>query len=660
MLIDNMDATHRRGRPPRWILAATGGVLLPLAGLLAAQEPPPTFRSGVDLVTLDVSVLDKDRRPVTGLTPDDFTVLEDGKPQPIVAFDAVDLPDEPAPSAPWMRDVAPDVVSNERESRRVVVIVMDDANTELDAMIAATARQIGHAVVDRLGPDDLAAVAFTDQGRRQNLTTDRAQLAAAVDSFNPHPNSAKLDALQNDYRTERQALGGTTSLNPPPGCAYAGKSHGPGACVIETLSAVASALLTAPQGRKTVVYIGSGIPYDFSMSDLRGWHNPGQEIDELQAMLRSLQEANVNIYALDPSSMKAGIVGPRQESLRVLSEETGGRAALGTNPESAVPQIFVENGSYYLLGFRSGDTTADGGFRRIQVKMDRPGVEVRTRSGYYAPLPVKSRAAVKATAPAAVDRALAQSAPGGRLPLEMTVASVAVRGGPAAALAITVALGERLPRGRQRIELVTTAVDSDCPDCKRQAQRQTIEFVPASGSGAAAQTYEILSRLPVVPGRRYNVRAAAALGDRTGAVFTDVEVPNFAKDPLSVSGLVVSVAPPAVTAQARLLSGVLPLLPSTLRDFRPGMTATAFLRVTQGGSNPPAAVRVAATIRDAENGVDFARTTTLDPAAFGAARSADYRLKLPIATLTSGQHLLTIEISLGKSRVTRDARFTIG
>ena len=68
-------------------------VLICLAGLAAAgraQQPPPqpqaTFQSGVDVVQVDVSVLDKDRRPVRGLTPEDFTILEDGKPRPIVAF----------------------------------------------------------------------------------------------------------------------------------------------------------------------------------------------------------------------------------------------------------------------------------------------------------------------------------------------------------------------------------------------------------------------------------------------------------------------------------------------------------------------------------------------------------------------------------------------
>ena len=86
---------------------------------IAAQQTPsesqPTFRVGVDVVQLDVSVLDQSRRPVRNLTATDFTVLEDGKVRPIVAFVPVEL-GEPEPvsgRASWVRDVAPDVTTND-------------------------------------------------------------------------------------------------------------------------------------------------------------------------------------------------------------------------------------------------------------------------------------------------------------------------------------------------------------------------------------------------------------------------------------------------------------------------------------------------------------------------------------------------------------------
>src|ERR1051325_11389069 len=91
-------------------------------------------------------------------------------------------------------------------------------------------------------------------------------------------------------------------------------------------------------------------------------------------MFRHLQQANVNVYPIDPSGLTMdGIISPRLDALRMFAESTGGRATLATNePWTEVPQIFRENSSYYLLGFRSTDPTADGRFRRIAVKVNRP------------------------------------------------------------------------------------------------------------------------------------------------------------------------------------------------------------------------------------------------------------------------------------------------
>src|SRR4029078_8024365 len=114
--------------------------LAAIAGFIQSQAPSsdqqlPTFRTGVDVVELDVSVLDKDRHPVKGLTADDFTILDRGKAQPIVAFSAVDVPAPVSYSAPWMRDAPIDVVSNV-ENRRLVTIVMDRADPEFKPDIA--------------------------------------------------------------------------------------------------------------------------------------------------------------------------------------------------------------------------------------------------------------------------------------------------------------------------------------------------------------------------------------------------------------------------------------------------------------------------------------------------------------------------------------------
>src|SRR5437762_995976 len=91
------------------------------------NQPPPVFRGRTEIVALDIVVIDKNRQPVRGLTADDFTITEDGSPQRIVNFDAVDLPDPEVPPAKWMVSVTPDVSTNSINDSRLFVMVMDDA-----------------------------------------------------------------------------------------------------------------------------------------------------------------------------------------------------------------------------------------------------------------------------------------------------------------------------------------------------------------------------------------------------------------------------------------------------------------------------------------------------------------------------------------------------
>ncbi len=165
--------------------------LVALGGSPAGRQAPPpripTFRTGVDVVQIDVSVLDKDRRPVRGLTAADFTVLEDGKPRPVVAFSTVELP--PLPPLPSARaggaeTVPPDVTRNDLPDGRIVVILLDPFMervmvkgrvTMADPPGLAALRNTALRVVDSLGPGDLAAVGHTIYG--VDAESDHRQIA---------------------------------------------------------------------------------------------------------------------------------------------------------------------------------------------------------------------------------------------------------------------------------------------------------------------------------------------------------------------------------------------------------------------------------------------------------------------------------------------------
>src|SRR5688572_3960635 len=142
-------------RPSRLAIALTCVLVADAAARQTPPQRPPVFRSGVEVVQLDVSVLGKDRRPVRGLTVADFSVFQDGAPQPIVAFDAIDTPVPPEPPARWMKTVTPDVTTNALDDRRLIVLVLDDALVPFEPKMMANAKQIARSVIDRLGPQDL-------------------------------------------------------------------------------------------------------------------------------------------------------------------------------------------------------------------------------------------------------------------------------------------------------------------------------------------------------------------------------------------------------------------------------------------------------------------------------------------------------------------------
>jgi len=349
---------------------------LPPRGSLPPSPPSqqvPQFRSRVDLVHLDVSVLDQSRRPVKGLGPADFTVLENGVEQSIAAFSAVDIPAPEPPKAEWMRDVAPDVRTNEDlKERRLFLIIIDDAATELWPLVTKNVRESALRVIDKLHPADLAAVVFTRNNKNsQDFTADRGRLRAAIESFSGGSREGMTDLY---FRMS-----------------------------VEVVMRAVQALGDLPDRRKSIVYIGEGVPVDldlaaapaamglsetgFSTISQRG--AMGQLTHMMSLAFRAAARANINVYTIDACGFRvAGPPGKCQPGIEVdylinIAAATNGHAGVNSNDLApAVDAIFIENASYYLLGYQTTELRQDGKFRRIEVRVNRPGVEVRARNGY--------------------------------------------------------------------------------------------------------------------------------------------------------------------------------------------------------------------------------------------------------------------------------------
>lgn len=642
-------------------------VLLGGAALVAqsaSPQQPPRFRTSVDLVHLDVSVLDRDRRPVRGLKPADFTVLEDGRPQAITVFEAFEVPDDPPPKAAWVRAVAPDVRSNQGlETGRLFLIILDDAVMQADPRAVSDGKKAARAFVEKLRGGDLAAVIFTRDNRHaQDYTADRALLLKAIDRFTI--GSRDMGPAEMQWTDQLYFM-----------------------FSVDTLYNAVTALSSIADRRKAIVYIGQGLPFD--PGDLGapslGLPETGQSGTSrnanASAILRRLFDtferarlANVNVYAMDPCGLRApkppssGAAGPvptcqpglEVEYLRDLASGTGGRAFVNTNDlVPAVDAIYEENASYYLLGFAA--ERQDGKHRRLEVRVNRPGVTVRTRTGYRAESTgnLETRRARLAASPAGA--ALAGIVPKGDLPMQVTAVPFRVEGRKEAMVAIAAGVRQPISGGRprtvERVELQVSAFDVNG---KRHAsQTMTADVSIREGASGLAE-YDVLARIELKPGR-YQLRLGAFVNSLavSGSVYYDLEVPDYGSAPVSMTGILVAADPAPVAAPADAFSKWMPVIPTTRRTFAPGDSVMAFTRVYQGGKGTLAPLPLTVTLTS-DSGAAVHRTTqTIAAERFARGRSADVSITLPISRLAAGEYLLTIETAATNIPVRRDLRLTI-
>ena len=622
----------------------TAAVLLLLVLVQSpAPHQPPRFRAGIDVVELDVSVLDRDRRPVRGLTAPDFTVLEDGQPQEIVAFEEVDLPDPEATAASWMREVAPDVRSNDFTAGRLLVLVLDDATMPGNPATVATAKKIAREVIAQLGPQDLAAVLFTlDNSNSQDFTTEHARLTRAVDQV-------KFGFVRPPFAPAGSVAPSRAGSENKLWYQYS----------IQTVRRAAGYLRDAPQRRKTLIYISVGVPVEFVPASAV---NLGLDSDLPHEMQRAFEEAirsNVTIYAINPAGLEVNEDRLKREFLQSMSENTGGYAVVNTNaPESEVASVMEESGSYYLLGYQSTNQKPDGKLRRLQVRVNRPGVSVRSRRGYYATRRAPDTSAETSTPVADSPKdAIGGVLPKGDLPMHVAVAPFAISGKREAALAIVTRFDQPAVSepSQQKVEVLTALFDTEGKSKGGKTHSVDLTLRP----GDASSQYEVLSRIDVRPGR-YLLRVGAHAKElaKSGSVYYDVDVPDFSKAALSLSGVILS-ATPALKGGGDVLATLIPLVPTTRREFGREDAVTAFARVYQGGRKSPSPVAVAVRVVDATDRQVFQRTDTLAATSFSTERAADYTLELPVSGFAPGEHVLRIEARAGKAIARRDVRFAI-
>jgi hypothetical protein len=248
------------------------------------------------------------------------------------------------------------------------------------------------------------------------------------------------------------------------------------------------------------------------------------------------------------------------------------------------------------------------------------------------------------------------------LPLELAAAPFALADRAGAAVVLTLGMHAArvmvgAPAGADRLDVLFHAF---APEGQPRGSTRIGARLSRSPGATGDARFEILGRLDLGPGR-YELRASAAgeSSERSGSVYGYFEVPDFAKELLSLSGVAMGITPPSVSGNADAAAGIVPATPTSRRTFVRTDRVTSFARVYQGSASALARVIGVVRVVDSRDQPVVEQLRTFEANAFGANRSADFQFDLPMDRLAPGSYVLTITASLGERTVRRDVRFEV-
>ncbi len=395
-------------------------------GLLAraqqAQRPTSgdaKFTTNSNLVVLDVTVLDKSGKIVSGLGKNDFQVLEDGKAQKIDVFEFQKLENDAAaagtamPAAPPTLTaaaaavpkataakigIAPSAPGSIRfQDRRLVVMLFDLSSMQPDDQVHANEAAMKF-LNNNLNPNDMVSIMVNAASLNvaQDFTNDKDQLISVIKKLSIGQSSDLANGGTTGDMTTGEDTGAAFESDETETNIFSTDQK------LVALQMAAKMLASLPE-KKALVYFSAGIGKS-------GVDNQAQLRSTVAAAVRS----NVAFYPIDvqglvaiPPGGDATHANPRgtgmfsgsaqssqkqsfddkQETLVTLAEDTGGKAFLDSNDLAGeITSARDDVHSYYILGFYSTNEKEDGKFRHIQVKLNKPGLQAKLdyRDGYYA------------------------------------------------------------------------------------------------------------------------------------------------------------------------------------------------------------------------------------------------------------------------------------
>lgn len=387
-----------------------------------AQQAPeqPTFRVSVDLITTDLIVRDSRDQFVADLKPGELEVYEDGVKQDIVSLELIHggrayNVQSPPPVPVQEGIILPRSRPTNDAAGRVFLLFIDDLHLDFRST-PRTRELIKKMLRSLIHEGDMFGIVTTGTSSiSQQLTYDRQILESAI------------SRITGNGLRPKEIVEGQSGAQGPAELRH--RAH----VAFSTAYDLMRNLEKLHNRRKAVLYISSGydfnpfetsrLEYDakrYQLEDASQLANDpfyrnqqsGQllgEADlvrELAELTRAANRANATIYTLDPRGLVAGqdlddevqtqewnaYLRDTQDSLRTLSEETGGIAVVNQNDfDKALKKIDAETSDYYVLGYYSKNPDPLKRTRRLEVKTTRTGLNVWSRTSYsLRPLPPPS------------------------------------------------------------------------------------------------------------------------------------------------------------------------------------------------------------------------------------------------------------------------------
>ncbi|MEQ1908094.1 MAG: VWA domain-containing protein [Vicinamibacterales bacterium] len=688
---------------------AAAFVLLAGVGLVAGQgqqdqpsDPAaqiPTFKAQVEYVEVDAVVTDQQGNFVRNLKKDEFQVSEDGKPQSISNFTVVDIPIERADRPLFSpRAIEPDVQSNARPfDGRVYVVILDDMH--VDFTRTQRVRQSARQFIERnLGANDLMAVIFTG-GRSdgaQEFTSNKRLLLNAVDRFQGRKLQSATLSKNEVFHRNLDGPDPSARVDDPDDMERGHNAQS----MLSTLRQVADWFGGVHGRRKTMLLFSEGIDYDLS-DIIRTYSAPPSSASAIMSDIRDTLSAtarsNVSIYSIDPRGLSSGTddaisVGAfadqtdasagiglgsltselrlSQDSLRQISEESGGFAAVNRNDTASVfDRIVRDNSSYYVLAYYPPTNKTDGKFHRIDVKVTRPGLVVRARRGYAAP---KGKPSTKNTKPGTMPPEIfeAINSPLQVSGLTMRVFAAPFKGPqPNASVLVGVELsGRDLSLGvNSKVDLSLMAVDNKSKIFGARTDSLTLNLKPETKARVEQSGVRVLNRMEL-PAGRYQLRVAArdTLKNVVGSVIYDLDVPDFYKETISVSGVTLTSLAGASMMTARPdedLKTVLPAPPIGLRTFPQNDELALFAEIYDNSGKAPHKIDIITTVLTDEGKPVFKTEDERDSSDLkGGKGGYGYTTRVPLSEIAPGTYVLNLEARsrLGNNTsATRQVQFQV-